>query len=202
MTTATLDKDALKKKYAEERDKRLRSDGNAQYQRLEGKFEDLAADPYTPVKERAPVTDHVTFAFIGGGFAGLVVGARLKQSPRGKAAGTPEGSGTRQPGHLSLGAVLRATSPQTEHSTTSAAWPISRKTREQRTRFSPGARQLSPACRSPDEHVKGHGRYPGDQRVTCAGVRLAQGQGAFIDPPSQRLETVPVAGFYSLAARR
>lgn len=80
MTTMTLDKDALKKKYAEERDKRLRADGNAQYVRLEGKFEDLATDPYTPVKQRAPLTDHVTFAFIGGGFAGLVVGARLKQA--------------------------------------------------------------------------------------------------------------------------
>lgn len=80
MTTATLDKDALKQKYAEERDKRLRADGNAQYQRLEGKFEDLATDPYTAWSDRDPVTDHVTFAFIGGGFAGLVVGARLKQA--------------------------------------------------------------------------------------------------------------------------
>ena len=73
MTTATLDKDALKQKYAEERDKRLRAEGNAQYQRLEGKFEDLAADPYTPWIEREPVTDHVTFAFIGGGFAGFSI---------------------------------------------------------------------------------------------------------------------------------
>jgi len=80
MANTILDKDALKKKYAEERDKRLRADGNEQYQRLTGKFEDLATDPYTPFKERAPVTDHVTFAFIGGGFAGLVVGARLKQA--------------------------------------------------------------------------------------------------------------------------
>ncbi|MFN3212868.1 MAG: flavin-containing monooxygenase [Henriciella sp.] len=80
MTVKTLDKDALKKKYAEERDKRLRADGNDQYVRLEGRFEDLAADPYTPWKDRAPVTDHVTFAFIGGGFAGLVVGARLKEA--------------------------------------------------------------------------------------------------------------------------
>ncbi|MEL6665994.1 MAG: NAD(P)/FAD-dependent oxidoreductase [Pseudomonadota bacterium] len=80
MTARTLDKDALKKKYAEERDKRLRADGNDQYVRLEGRFEDLAADPYTPWKERDPVTDHVTFAFIGGGFAGLVVGARLKEA--------------------------------------------------------------------------------------------------------------------------
>jgi len=80
MTVTTLDKDALKKKYAEERDKRVRADGNAQYIRLEGKFDDLAADPYTPWQAREPVTDHVTFAFIGGGFAGLVVGARLKQA--------------------------------------------------------------------------------------------------------------------------
>ena len=80
MTVTTLDKDALKKKYAEERDKRVRADGNAQYIRLEGKFDDLAADPYTPWQTREPVTDHVTFAFIGGGFAGLVVGARLKQA--------------------------------------------------------------------------------------------------------------------------
>ena len=80
MTTATLDRDALKKKYAEERDKRVRADGNAQYVRLEGTFDDLAADPYTPWTERDPVTDHVTFAFIGGGFAGLVVGARLKEA--------------------------------------------------------------------------------------------------------------------------
>ena len=31
--------------------------------------------------ERAPKTDHVTFAFVGGGFAGLVTGARLKSRP-------------------------------------------------------------------------------------------------------------------------
>ena len=80
MTIATLDKDALKRKYAEERDKRVRQDGNTQYVRLEGKFSDLATDPYTPWTERDPVNDHVTFAFIGGGFAGLVVGARLKQA--------------------------------------------------------------------------------------------------------------------------
>lgn len=75
-----LNKDALKQKYAEERDKRLRADGNAQYQRLEDHFEDLATDPYTAFQDRAPVSDHVTFAFIGGGFSGLVVGARLKEA--------------------------------------------------------------------------------------------------------------------------
>jgi len=74
------EKQAIDAKYAEERDKRIRADGNAQYQRLEEHFDELAADPHTPLKERDPVTDHVTFAFIGGGFSGLVVGARLKEA--------------------------------------------------------------------------------------------------------------------------
>ncbi|MEM6584936.1 MAG: NAD(P)/FAD-dependent oxidoreductase [Pseudomonadota bacterium] len=79
-TAPAIDKDAIRTKYAAEREKRLRKDGAAQYKRLESEFSDLAADPYTPVTEREPVTDHVTFAFIGGGFAGLVVGARLKEA--------------------------------------------------------------------------------------------------------------------------
>ena len=80
MSTAAIDKDAIRAKYAEERDKRIRADGNAQYQRLEGQFAEMAEDPYIPVKDRPAVTGHVTFAFVGGGFAGLVVGARLKQA--------------------------------------------------------------------------------------------------------------------------
>jgi cyclohexanone monooxygenase len=80
MSQVTIDKDAIRRRYAEERAKRLRPDGNAQYQRLESKFEDLAVDPYTPFQEREPVKDHVTFAFIGAGFSGLVVGARLKEA--------------------------------------------------------------------------------------------------------------------------
>jgi len=80
MSVAALDKDAIKQKYAEERQKRLRPDGNAQYQRLEGTFDTMAADPHTPFQEREPVTDHVTFAFVGAGFSGLVVGARLKEA--------------------------------------------------------------------------------------------------------------------------
>jgi len=76
-TRRPIDKEALLRKYRAERDKRLRPDGNAQYQRLEGVFSHYAEDPYTPFKERAPKTDHVTFTFVGGGFAGLVTGARL-----------------------------------------------------------------------------------------------------------------------------
>jgi cation diffusion facilitator CzcD-associated flavoprotein CzcO len=76
----TVDKDALKRKYAEERDKRLRPDGNDQYVRLTGQLAHYLEDPYTPPAEREPVRDHVTVAFIGGGLAGLVTGARLVEA--------------------------------------------------------------------------------------------------------------------------
>ena len=76
-----IDKEALKLKYREERDKRLRPDGNAQYLRLSGThLAHYLDDPYTPYVERAPKKDHVTFAFIGGGFAGLVTGARVVEA--------------------------------------------------------------------------------------------------------------------------
>ncbi|MDP1987226.1 NAD(P)/FAD-dependent oxidoreductase, partial [Phenylobacterium sp.] len=76
----TIDKDALLAKYIAERDKRLRPDGNDQYLELKGQLSHYLEDPYTPRVERDPRTDHVTFAFIGGGFAGLVTGARLVEA--------------------------------------------------------------------------------------------------------------------------
>jgi len=76
-----IDKDALLAKYRAERDKRLRADGNAQYLELKGShLAHYLDDPYTPFVEREPKTDHVTFAFVGGGFAGLVTGARLAEA--------------------------------------------------------------------------------------------------------------------------
>ena len=72
------DNDALRRRYAQERDKRLRPDGNEQYFELKGKFARLLEDPYTPRADRATKHDHVAVTFIGGGFAGLVTGARLK----------------------------------------------------------------------------------------------------------------------------
>lgn len=75
-----IDKQALLAKYRAERDKRLRPDGNAQYLRVSGHLAHYLEDPYTPRVERQPKTDHVTFAFVGGGFAGLVTGARLVEA--------------------------------------------------------------------------------------------------------------------------
>ncbi len=75
-----IDTQTLLSKYRAERDKRLRPDGNAQYIRLKDRFAHYAEDPYVPLKPRAPKTDHVTFAFVGGGFAGLVTGARVAEA--------------------------------------------------------------------------------------------------------------------------
>ena len=79
-TAAVIDKKALLAKYIAERDKRLRADGNSQYLEVKGTLAHYLEDPYTKRVERAPKTDHVTFAFVGGGFAGLVTGARLVEA--------------------------------------------------------------------------------------------------------------------------
>ena len=79
-TTTPIDRQALRARYRLERDKRLRPDGNDQYLEPTGRFADLVEDPYTERVEREPVHDHVTVAFIGGGFAGLTTGARLKEA--------------------------------------------------------------------------------------------------------------------------
>ena len=75
-----IDKERLRKKYIEERNKRLRADGNDQYIEVKGQLAHYLDDPYTPVTPRDPKTDHVTFAFIGGGFAGLATAARLTEA--------------------------------------------------------------------------------------------------------------------------
>jgi cation diffusion facilitator CzcD-associated flavoprotein CzcO len=72
--------DVLRRRYAEERAKRLRPDGNDQYLQLKGQFGHYLDDPYTERVERDPKRDHVTMAFVGGGFAGLVTAARLKEA--------------------------------------------------------------------------------------------------------------------------
>src|SRR5271154_2700390 len=74
-----FDPDALREKYRAERDKRLRDDGNAQYQEIAGDFAHYLEDPYVePGFTRAPLTDEVDVVVVGGGFCGLLTGARLR----------------------------------------------------------------------------------------------------------------------------
>src|SRR3569623_424693 len=73
-----FDPDALRNRYEQERDKRVRADGNSQYVNVEGKFAHYLDDPYVQREERAPLTDEVDVVIIGGGFGGLLAGARLR----------------------------------------------------------------------------------------------------------------------------
>ncbi len=75
-----FDPEALREKYRQERDKRLRPDGNDQYVEIAGDFAHFERDPYVePGYTREPLTDEVDVALIGGGFGGLLAGARLRQ---------------------------------------------------------------------------------------------------------------------------
>ena len=76
-----FDPAALKAKYLAERDKRLRADANEQYVEMAGKFSRFLDDPYieAPI-ERAPLADEVDVVVIGGGFGGLLAGARLRDA--------------------------------------------------------------------------------------------------------------------------
>ncbi len=75
-----FDVDALRRKYAFERDRRLRPDGVAQYIEIAGAFAGFADDPWSdPDFTREPLSDEVDVAIIGAGFGGLLTGARLRE---------------------------------------------------------------------------------------------------------------------------
>ncbi|MEY3340151.1 MAG: hypothetical protein RLZZ269_62, partial [Actinomycetota bacterium] len=80
MTTTEFDPDQLRDKYRAERDKRLRTDGNDQYQMIAGDFAHYLDDPYVAPIDREPLFDEVQVAIIGGGFGGLLAGARLREA--------------------------------------------------------------------------------------------------------------------------
>jgi cation diffusion facilitator CzcD-associated flavoprotein CzcO len=75
-----FDADALREKYRHERDRRLRADGNEQYREVVGDFSRYVDDPYTKPQVREPLTDEVDVVVIGGGFGGLLAGARLRNA--------------------------------------------------------------------------------------------------------------------------
>jgi cyclohexanone monooxygenase len=80
-TPHDIDIDALRAKYLHERDKRLRREGSKQYVELKGDFAEFyEVDPYTPVAFRDPISEDVNVAVLGGGIAGLLLGAYLKKA--------------------------------------------------------------------------------------------------------------------------
>ncbi|MFE4537644.1 flavin-containing monooxygenase [Streptomyces scopuliridis] len=76
-----FDPEALRARYRAERDRRIRPEGNKQYQRVDGEFGYYADDPYADrTADRDPLHDRVEVLVIGGGFGGLLAGARLRQA--------------------------------------------------------------------------------------------------------------------------
>ncbi len=75
--------DAIKKRFAEEREVRLnyRPEGAAQYDtELQGELEKYDDDPHGgEIIAREPLTDTVECLFIGGGFSALLTSARLRE---------------------------------------------------------------------------------------------------------------------------
>ncbi len=78
---ADIDADVLRQRYRDERDKRLRDDGNDQYLDVVGQYAHFVDDPYVEAGlSRDPLTDDVEVVVIGGGFGGLLAGARLRDA--------------------------------------------------------------------------------------------------------------------------
>src|SRR4051794_41969306 len=76
-----FDPASLRRRYREERDKRLRPDGNDQYVEVRGDFAHYVDDPYVePGFTREPLFDHVDVAVIGAGFGGLLAAARPRHA--------------------------------------------------------------------------------------------------------------------------
>ena len=76
-----FDPDALRDKYRQERDRRMRTDGNAQYREVQGELRGFVDDPHVaPGFTREPIHEELEIAIIGGGFGGLVAAARLRSA--------------------------------------------------------------------------------------------------------------------------
>jgi cation diffusion facilitator CzcD-associated flavoprotein CzcO len=66
-----IDIPALREKYAAEKNRRLRKEGQAQYSPLSGVVGDPATDPYRPVTPRAALDEDLDALVIGSGWGGI-----------------------------------------------------------------------------------------------------------------------------------
>ncbi len=76
-----FDPQEIRRKYDFERDRRLRPDGAAQYQDVDGDLDHYKDDPYITKRiERAPVTETIEVAILGAGFGGMCMAAQLQEA--------------------------------------------------------------------------------------------------------------------------
>lgn len=76
-----FDPSELRQRYREERDKRIRADGNAQYKDTQGDYSHYVEDPYVESEiQRDALFDEVDAVVIGGGFGGMLAASRLREA--------------------------------------------------------------------------------------------------------------------------
>jgi cyclohexanone monooxygenase len=80
-TPDDVDIPALRAKYKQEREKRLRTEGSKQYVETGAGYAEFAEiDPHTPYTERDPIDADIDVAVLGGGFGGLLSAAHVKKA--------------------------------------------------------------------------------------------------------------------------
>jgi cyclohexanone monooxygenase len=72
---------ALRKKYRQERDKRLNPAAGSQYVRVPGEFHDIyATDRHKAVAAREPIAEEIDVAILGAGFGGIQAAHHLTRA--------------------------------------------------------------------------------------------------------------------------
>lgn len=80
-TPSDIDIAALKEKYRQERDKRLRGDGQRQYFRPTGEVvSSYTADPHRPLRPRDPISEEIDVIVLGAGWGGIMAAYHLTQA--------------------------------------------------------------------------------------------------------------------------
>lgn len=80
-STEEVDIPALREKYRHERDKRIRPEGQKQYvEAAKDPSHSYEADPHMPIEPRAPLSEDIDVAVLGGGFSGVLAGVHLRNA--------------------------------------------------------------------------------------------------------------------------
>ena len=166
-----FDPDVLRDRYRHERDKRLRPDANGQYVDIAGPYAHYLEDPYVTRMERPARRDTVDVVVIGGGLAGLIAGARLRQAGIddirvvGKPAATSGEPGT--------GTAIRARSATSNPIATCRCWKSWARSPSTNTPSLP--RSWSTAATSPAAMGSTTRRCCRPRSPSCAGMKRRGG---------------------------